>query len=203
MATTITEGTIAFVVGSGGFSPYQTAVISNPSNAQNQLPTGATVSNVAGAGGNAYLVMNHNGAGHKILAWVGSPITVGQPISSGVTFIAAIIFGPDTWTTSGSITPGAFWDSYLPSNLGLQSSTDLSANWNGGGQDGNLANYNTSSGQNDNAVLNVCANNIYAMVNPGNWQSDANEAKGNVALAGKGLSVCSGSGYAGYTGLIQ
>jgi hypothetical protein len=190
------------VVGSGGLSNnYPSVIISNTSNAQNQLQGGA-VYNIAGSGGSPYLVLNHNGAGHKILAWVGNPITVGQPIS-GVTFIAAIIFGPDTWASSGSITSGAFWDSYLPSNLSLQSSTDLSANFNGGGQDGNLANDNNSSDQNDNAVLNVCQGNIYGLVNPANWQSDANESKTHVSLNGTGMSVCSGSYTAGYTGLIE
>lgn len=201
MATTITEGTVAYVVGAGGLTPYQSVVISNTSNAQNQLQGGA-VYNVAGSGGSAYLVMNHNGAGHKILAWVGSPITVGQTISAGSTFIAAVIFGPDTWTTSGSIPNGNFWDSYLPSNLGLQSSTDLSNLWHNG-QDGDLGNDNNSSDQNDNAVLNTCEGNIYGMVNPLNWQVDGNQSKKNVALAGTGLSVCTGSGQAGYSGLIQ
>jgi hypothetical protein len=116
--------------------------------------------------------------------------------------VAAIIFGPDSWTTSGSVGTGAFWDTYLPSGLTSgMNATDLSALWNGGSQDGNLGQYNVNGNndQNQNAVLNNCENTLAGIVNPANWQADGNESKTKVILSGTGLVPCSN---AGYTGLI-
>ncbi|HTA77286.1 MAG TPA: hypothetical protein VK791_09030 [bacterium] len=200
-STGITEGTVAYTVGSSGLAAYSQVIIGNTSNSSNQLQFGTVTLVSGGAAGSNWLLLNHNGAGHKILAYTLN--------GSNFNYVAAVIFGPDTWQTSGSIGAGAFWDSYLPASLSTQNSTDLSALWNGtqaGNQDGNMAQFNVNgtgsnqNGQNQNAVLNSCQNTLAGIVNPLNWQADGNDSKSKVSLNPViGLSVCSN---AGYTGLI-
>ncbi len=191
---TISEGTIAYVVGSTGLGAFSQIIISNTSNAPDVLFGGSVYPVAPVASGSAtFLTMNHNGAGQKILAYaVNGPVT---------TFVAGIIFGPDTWTTSGSVGQGAFWDSYLPSGLTTANSTDLSTLWNTGSQDSPLSQYNVNGNndQNQNAVLNNCESTLAGIVNPSNWQADGNDSKTKVILNGTGLTACTG---AGYTGLI-
>jgi hypothetical protein len=93
MATTIIESTTNYVTGSSGLSAYNEVV----------LGTGSLANVLQGGTSPGGLTLNHNGAGCKILAWVGAPVTIGQLISASVTFVAALMFGPDTWTSSGSI----------------------------------------------------------------------------------------------------
>jgi hypothetical protein len=192
MATTITEGTVLYTTSSSGLHAYTPIIISNTSNSSNSLQSG-TVTAVDGNTGSAstpYLVFNHNGAGHKIFAYTAS---------GGVTtFLAGLIFGPDSWTTSGTISLFNFWDSYLPTGLGSTNSTDLSSLW-ASGQDGNLATFNNATQQNDNTALNSCQSTLAGIVNPSNWQADGNQSKTKVDLNGIGLTACVG---AGYTGLI-
>ncbi|HXL73395.1 MAG TPA: hypothetical protein VN963_07195 [bacterium] len=192
---TISEGTIAYVVGSAGLGALSQVIISNTSNASDVLFGGSIYPVAPVASGSAtFLTMNHNGAGQKILAYaVNGPVT---------TFVAGVIFGPDPWLTSGPVAQGAFWDSVLPSNLTAGTNAiDLSTLWNTGSQDSPLGQYNVNGNndQNQNAVLNNCESTLAGIVNAANWQADGNEAKTKVILNGTGLTACTG---AGYTGLI-
>jgi hypothetical protein len=202
-ATTITEGTISYVTGPAGLSAYSQVVIGNTGDEANILQ-GGTVNNVAGASGDTWLVENHNGGGHKVLCWTGPGITVGASLPGGVTWLAAIIFGPDSWTSAGPIGQLCFWDSYLPPGLTSGANAiDLSGLW-ANSQDGNLGAYNSAAGgQNDNAVLNSCQNTLAGICTASNWAADANEPKGSVNMSGPiGMQACSSSA-AGYTGLIN
>jgi hypothetical protein len=190
---TITESIIAYVVGSTGLAAFSPIIISNTSNTTDVLQGGSVVEVAPAASGAAtFLTMNHNGAGQKILAYaVNGPVT---------TFVAGIIFGPDSWLTSGPVAQGAFWDSVLPSNLTVgTNATDLSTLWNTSSQDSPLSQYNVNGNndQNQNAVLNNCQSTLSGIVDANNWQADGNESKGNVDLNGKGLTACTGAGYSG------
>ncbi len=95
-----------------------------------------------------YLTLNHNGEGHKILAFT---------VNAGVTqYAAALIFGPDTWQTNGAVTN--WWDSYLPSGLNSSYTTDLSGVW----SVDNLQSLYVQG--NDNAVLNSCQSTLAGIV---------------------------------------
>lgn len=190
-ATTITEGIIAYVPPAGGLAPYNQVVIGNTSDEPNQLQ-GGSVASVSGTSSHPYLVFNHNGAGHKVLAF---------SLSAGVTtWLGAVIFGPDTWWQSiANNTPIPqynFWDSYLPPSLNtIYTSIDLSGVW----TNDNLSTDNNASDQNDNAVLDSCQTGLSGIVNPNNWIADGNEGKSKVSLNPvEGISSqCSVAGYTG------
>ena len=195
-STTVTEGTISYVVGSAGLSAYNQVVIGYTTNEPN-LPQGGAVNNIAGAGGNTYLVWSNNGTGHKLLAYT---------VSAGVTqYIAGLIFGPDSWQTSGPIASGNFWDSYLPPGLSSTTSTDLSGYWNSG----NFNNYDTKTTKNVNVVLDACQTSLAGIVNPFTWVGDGNANNTHVALntsntstqTGLGITACS-AGTGGYSGTL-
>ncbi len=188
MATTVTEGVVAYIPPAGGLAPYTQVVIASTGN---ELQ-GGNATNISGGNGDSYLIFNHNGAGQKVLAF---------SVSAGVTtWLGAIIFGPDTWWQSidnnTPIPQYNFWDSYLPPGLNtVYTSIDLSSLWVSDG----LSNDNNSSDQNDNAVLDSCQNTLVGIVNPNNWIADGNESKSKVSLNPiTGLSTqCSVAGYTG------
>ncbi|HVM32900.1 MAG TPA: hypothetical protein VMU88_07185 [bacterium] len=168
---TVIEGIISYTVGSSGLAPFTPVVIGDTSNAQNTLQ-GGTLANVAGLGGTK-LVFNHNGSGDKILAF--------QVPSAGTTvFLAGVLFGPDTWQTSGPVTQ--FYDSYLPPGLSASNSTDLSNLWNNSvALSGQAA---VTNGMNQNAILSSCVNSLSSIVSGSNWTGNA-ESKGGFALTSK------------------
>jgi hypothetical protein len=146
---------------------------------------------VAGAGGNPYLVQNHNGYGHKVLSYI-------VPSAGTTTWLGAILFGPVSWVTSGSVT--ACWQTYLPPGLAVTNTTNLAGLW----TSDNLNQYAATS-QNDNAILNNCYSDQADILNPGNWVADGNQGKTAVCLypigaegAGYPTAICSSGG--GYTG---
>lgn len=200
---TVIEGTVSWTAPGAGL-PALTQVVFGKN-----IPLGTigTMANVAGAGGSTYLVLNHNGNGHKVLAFT-------VP-SAGVTnWLAGVIFGPDTWQTSGSISTSAsyglaggsgpaFWDSYLPPGLDVTTSTDLSSAWAAGDGSGSFNAAATVSEQNDNAVVS-CQNTLSGVVNPSNWSVDANQSKTAVNInpvSITGVAACS-SNYGGYSGSL-
>ncbi len=192
--TTVSEGIIAYTVGSGGLTLGNQVVLSKQGNDIPQQQGGSAVS-VAGlnnsGSGTVYnatttvtsnwagLILNHNGTGDKVLAFT---------VSGGVTqYIAGLIFGPDTWQSTGSIgstvissnTIPYFWDSYLPSNLtsGVNA-VDLSGLWNSD----NLNQYSTSN--NINTLLLFCLNTASGINTSTNWGADGNVATGSLSLDG-------------------
>ncbi len=202
---TIVEGVISYTVGGSGLSAYKQVVIGNPKDETQQLQ-GGTVAGVSGGygvtTGTSWLVNNHNGNGHKILAFA-------VP-SAGVTdWLAGVIFGPDSWQTTGSINPSAnitiggavsatgpaFWDSYLPSALTSGTDAiDLSTLWN----NDNLNNDTPVADENDNAVVAGCQTSLSAIVS-GTWTADGNVGKSAAQLnPGIAVSPCpSGGGFTG------
>jgi hypothetical protein len=181
-ATTVSESVISYTVGSSGLSAYTQVLI------------GSSGSSLQGGTDSGHLTLNHNGTGDKVLAFT---------VSGGVTtYVAGLIFGPDTWyqnINNGNPIPSPnFWDSYLPPGLDQTTSTDLSTLWNSG----NFNQWDTDTTQNDNAVVD-CQNTLSGIVWPWNWTGDGNEGKTNVELGtatGTGVSPCS-TPQAGYTGL--
>jgi len=190
-ATTVVEGIISYTPSGSGLSSFSQVVIGNTSDTGSNQIQGGTIANVQGAGGNTYLVQNHNGYGHKVLAYM-------VPSAGTTTWLGAIVFGPSSWVTSGSVT--ACWQTYLPPGLGVTLATDLSGLW----ITDNLNQYSTTS-QNDNAILNNCFTDMPNMINPANWVADGNQSKSGVCLYPIGAegalhptSICtSGGGYGG------
>ena len=200
---TVTEGVISFTAGSGGLSAYNQVIIGNTGNQTNVLQGGA-VASVTGNGGNPWLVFNHNGNGHKVLAYC-------VPSAGVTTWLTGVLFGPDSWQTSGSIgssvstTVGtstvslpAFWDSYLPPGLNSTNSTDLSGLW----ASDNLNNFTDVSMQNDNAVLDSCQNTLAGIVDPAHWAADGNQSKNNVKMNPPAAITPCAEGNGGFTGVL-
>jgi hypothetical protein len=195
LATTITEGTIAYVTGGSGLTSYSQVIMGNPSDGSVSLQGGTAYSIVGNASTN-YLVLNHNGAGNKILAY-----TVGSGPTT--TYLGAVIFGPDSWyqnVNTGAIPAGNFWDSYLPPGLNSTTSLDLSGLWSTDALNAD----NTATLQNDNAVLDQCGSTLAAIVNPANWAADGNQSKKAVCLSVPlcascvtPLTPCSNAGFTG------
>jgi hypothetical protein len=184
----VTEGTLSYTVGTGGLDAYTQVVISKTNNDPNSLQ-GGSLTALAGAStsNGPYLILNHNGEGHKIIAY---------SLSAGVTqYLAALIFGPDTWQTSGPV--ANWWDSYMPPGLSISNITDLSGLWSGD----SLGSFVTQG--NDNTVLNSCQNSLGGIVNPLNWAADGNVPTGSLALDTVTLILtsCTG-GNAGWTGTM-
>ncbi len=196
----VTEGVIAYVVPSGGLGAYVPVAVSKLSNDDDMLAGGSLVDISDAPGDTAsegvstepFLIFNHNGEGHKIIAYS----TTGANSTGVTTYLAALIFGPDTWQTSGSVTN--YWDSYLPQ--GLTSGTnamDLSGVW----TSNNLESLYVQG--NDNAVLNSCQNTTGGIMNTSNWAVDGNVGAGTMFLVNSGspLVLCA-TGSAGWTGTI-
>ena len=190
-ATTVIEGTLSYTASGTGLSAYSQVVIGNSSDSGGNQLQGGSVINVAGAGGNPYLVQNHNGYGHKVLSYI-------VPSAGTTTWLGAILFGPVSWVTSGSVT--ACWQTYLPPGLAVTNTTNLAGLW----TSDNLNQYAATS-QNDNAILNNCYSDQANILNPGNWVADGNQGKTAVCLypigaeeAGYPTAICSSGG--GYTG---
>ena len=179
-ATTVLEGITSYTAPATGLGAFNQVIMGN--SGTNQL-FGGSIANVAGTSGKNYLVLNHNGAGHKVLAY-----TVSGPVTQ---YIAALLFGPDTWQTSGAVT--AFWDSYLPSSLSTANSTDLSTLW----TVGNFSQWNTSTGQNQNAVAN-CQSILSGIVNPYNWTGNGGISKNAFDLSPMVSVAACGAGNGGY-----
>ena len=183
----VTESIISFTAPATGLGSYVPVVIAWLKNDSDRLQ-GGTLAWVSGNGAvTNFLVLNHNGEGHKILAFT-------IP-SAGVTqYVAALIFGPNGWQTTGSV--ARYWDSYLPPGLDNTDSLDLSGLWNENG----LGAYPVDGNQ--NAVLNSCQTTLAGIVNAANWAADANVSKGNLALdVPVAVTVCP-DGSAGWTGTI-
>ena len=185
-ATTVVEGIISYTPSGSGLSAFSPVVIGNTGNTgSNQLQGGSV------AGGNPYLVQNHNGFGHKVLAYM-------VPSAGTTTWLGAIVFGPDSWVTAGAVT--GCWDTYLPPSMAVTDTTDLSTLW----ANDNLNQYATTS-QNDNAILNNCYTDVASMIDYHNWVADGNQSKSGVCLYPIGAegalyptSICTSGG--GYTG---
>jgi hypothetical protein len=212
--TVISEGIISYTVGSGGLNAYTPVVIGNPKDDPQTLAGGA-VASVSGSNGvttsptsTAWLILNHNGTGHRLLAF---------SVSGSVTyFVGGVIFGPDTWQASGSIGSQTvnsvnypfFWDSCLPPQLvsgGVTYATDLSIQW----ANDNLENADTDGNQNQNAVLNCQSDTgsvgsvLSTIVGAGSsdWLADGNCSKTCLALdKGMGTAAC-GSNQVGWSGI--
>ncbi len=190
--TGVTEGTVNYVTNATtGLSAYTQVSIASTSNDADQLQGGT-------ASGN--LTFNHNGVGNKILAFT---------VSAGVTqYVGGVIFGPDSWQTSGSIgsqsvsgtTYPFFWDSCLPPGLDSTTTTDLSTLWNNSSLGSFSALYDISTAQNDNALYTACTASLSSIVNPFNWEGDGNQSKTTLApVNGVGVTICSVG--VGWTGL--
>ncbi len=182
---TIIEGTVSYTAPAGGLAAYSQIVFGKTGTVAQ-----GTMANIAGASGDLYLVLNHNGNGHKVLAFAAS---------GGVTtYLAAIIFGPDSWTSSGSVTE--WWDSYLPPGLDSTTSLDLSGLWTN-----DSLNADEDVGlQNDNAILDSCQTTLSGIVDPLNWVADGDQSKTAVDLNPVGpapTGACS-AGSGGYTGAL-
>jgi hypothetical protein len=183
----VTEGIISYTAPAAGLGAMVPVVISKTTNDANMLQ-GGTLANVAGNTGNTFLVLNHNGEGHKILAYT---------VSAGVTqYAAALIFGPDSWKTSGTVTN--YWDSYMPPGLNANYTTDLSGAW----ASGSLSSFVTQGNQ--NALLNTCQTTLAGIVSPTNWVADGNVPTGTLFLdnAGSPMTPCASGTSAGWTGTI-
>lgn len=197
---TVIEGTVSWTAPAGGLPAFTQVVFGKTGT----LAVG-TIANFAGAGSNAYLVQNHNGSGHKVLAYV----TTGAASTGVTTWLAGIIFGPDSWLSTGPIssnasydtlstTGPAFFDSVLPPGLDSTTSIDLSGLW----SSDTLATDEGVAMQNDNAILNSCQTTLAGIVNPLNWVADGNQSKTAVNLNPVGpapTGACS-TGSGGYTG---
>ncbi len=190
----VTTGIISYTAPTTGLGSYIPVVIAKTGN-DFSLLQGGTIANVSGNAGSTYLVLNHNGEGQKILAFT---------ISAGVTqYLAGLIFGPDTWQTSGSVVN--YWDSYNPlSTYGSTYTTDLSGLW----SSDSLSSFVTQGNQ--NAVLNTCQTTLAGIVNPTNWVADGNIPKPSapgvsstttLGLESGPLAVCA-NGSAGWTGTL-
>ena len=205
-ATTVIEGTASYIVGPGGLAAFTPVYFGNTGNASNQLQGGA-VANVLGGGGNAWVVMNHNGNGEKLLLYTAAaPLALGAP-PSGATFLTGAILGPHSWLGGGS-SPATFFDSNLPSGLNSANSIDLSPLWNGNPA---LSDPSAITAQNQSALLSPCQNSLSAVLDPANWVGNT-ASKGGLSLTNQtgssatrtpgpyplGMGIC-GVGNAGVT----
>jgi hypothetical protein len=184
-STTITESVITYMAPATGLGSYVPVVISNTGNDPNLLQGGV-------ASGN--LTLNHDGLGHKVLAFY-------LPSTGVTTYLGGVIFGPDSWI-GNSTEPVTFYDSNLPPGLDSTTTTDLSGAWNSN----NLESLVVQG--NDNAVLNSCESTLAGIVNPSNWAVDANIPKwsaskptASLGLDSGPLAVCA-NGSAGWTGAL-
>ena len=112
------EGTISFTL-TAALPPYTEVVIGSVGGNQSTYGTVANAGNgtVSGISNNSnnYIYMNHNGDGDKLFVYEASSAVAPGASTVGVTFINAVIFGPNTWMTSGNPIPANdCWDSYLP-----------------------------------------------------------------------------------------
>ncbi len=183
-SVTIVESVVSYTASATGLGSYVPVVISKVANDPNLLQGGT-------ASGN--LTLNHNGLGHKILAFT---------VSAGVTqYVAGLIFGPDSWLPNGTV-PVTFYDSNLPTGLDSTTTTDLSSAWNSNSLE------SLAAQGNDNAVLNTCESSLSAVVNPADWVVDGNiptysasKPTASLGLDSGPLVVCA-NGSAGWTGTV-
>lgn len=223
--TTVSEGTVSYTPPGAGLPAYTQVVIGKTGTSL----AGGSVANlgynaVSGLSnnGNAYLYFNHNGLGDKVYVFEGTSVAAGLPggtagpSTAGITFVNAVIFGPNTWNAlqGGSIPVNDSWDSYLPFSTAYSYSTtssggststptgtfpyfcalDLSPLFNAmGGQN--------SSTQNQNALLSSCvagsSNSLNTIETGSNWTGNALGASGFV-IGGTGFGASCGGTSAGY-----
>jgi len=223
--TGVSEGTISFVVPTTSAltsSTYNQVVIGKVGD---DSSTYGTEANVTPAGSNSnsnttnpYLVLNHNGLGNKIFAYMASgPVAPGAS-TAGITFINAVIFGPSGWNAlqGASISATDFSDSYLPwaptysfsnGNQTPPSSgaftnfcaLDLSVLFNAV-TTANSAGTSGAGGpiQNQNLVLSTCESTLNGIENGTLWTGN-DEAKTSflIGTGAAGNTSCS-TGSAGY-----
>ncbi len=173
-ATTVTEGIVAYeVTAAGGLPPYTEEVISSTGDDPALLTYGTTVVGKD-------LTFNHNGTGHKILAF-------SIPSAGTTVWLGAVIFGPDSWQSAGPIGSGDFWDTCLPSGLASgTNATDLSTYWNSL----SMNSFPESGEQNENTILNCQTTESLAdIVSPANWAMDGNVSKNASSSSGFGLEL--------------
>jgi hypothetical protein len=165
------DDSIIQYVATSGLSAYNQVIIGKTSGTTqiNQL-FGGSVAYVSGAGSTSaspWLVMNNTVKGNKVLAFtstLSAPSTT-NVTASNVTFLTAAIFGPDSWTTSGS--PVNAYDTYLPPGLDSTTSADLSSLWNVSATFTGQA-----AGGQDNAVQSNPSSTLSGLVNPINWSGN-------------------------------
>jgi hypothetical protein len=213
--TTVSEGVISYTLTSA-LPPYTPVVIAKAGDTSSTYGTVAnpglgTVSGISNNSNN-YLVLNHNGDGGVLFAYeASSPVAPGASTAS-VTFIDALIFGPNTWNepNGNPVQANDCWDSYLPwaPAYSYSSSTGTTVAPTGafphfcaidlsplfvamGGQNNSV--------QNQNALLASCESTLNTIYTGSNWQGNA-AAKTGVEVGSTYTSVtaCTG-GTVGYT----
>jgi len=124
--TGISEGTISFTVSVGSpliTTTYNQIVIGSVGSDFGAPTNYGTVANVTTGAANSFsntsssfLVLNHNGLGNKIFAYVGNSALPPGASTAGITFVNGVIFGPGGWNVlQGAAIPSTdFADSYLP-----------------------------------------------------------------------------------------
>lgn len=76
------------------------------------------------SGAVTYLKDSGNATGDKIIAFQAAGVnTSTYAVTGPVTFLGAVIFGPDPWQSSGAVSE--YYDSYLPPGLSASNSTNL------------------------------------------------------------------------------
>jgi hypothetical protein len=213
---TVVEGVIAYNTGSSGLPAYNTVVIGNPSDETNVLGPSGSVSLVCGNVGattDDYLIFNHNGNGQKAIAFItNSTLPSTPPIStSGLTFLAAVNFGPVSFlpntsepgpvaiTSPESATVPPFFETNYPPGLDSTTSTDLAGYWT---PSSNLVADEVVANENDIAILTGCITTLSSIVNPANWQVDGNEGKTSVNFSPAVVATPCASGGAGFNGTL-
>jgi hypothetical protein len=188
--TTIAGGIIGYLVPPSTGLSAGTQVIISQNTANTNLQGGSLVANSGGANTKG-LTLNHNGAGQPIYAFITSQTTAVSRTtvtSSNATFLSAVLFGPDTWQTTGPILPNHFWDSVLPPGLTSTTSTDLSTLW----ASGFGSNFLTT--QNVSAFVNCQSDSsVASLTNPVFWSGNGNLSSSNFALfpVATGVAACS------------
>lgn len=185
-ASPVTEGTVAYTVGTGGLNPFVPVVIGGVGTWL--ANTGDTVSVVSDGSSNLSalslsinppaLVFNHNNElGDKLYCYMASQAaTVGGPLPANFGFITALYYGPynsgsSGWDVSGTSIGTSSINTCLPSTLSASNSLDLSALWQ------NSALISGSTTGNQNAVLGTespftCQNTLAGIYTGSNWSGD-------------------------------
>ncbi len=127
------EGILQYV--SGASVPAFTTLFSWQSNSKDVTGASGQTANgsdsftgLGGASGVTFLLDSTNAIGDKLFAFTAAGVSSGGVVTGPVTFLAGLIWGEDTWTTSGSISSLNYYDTYLPNDLvngGVTYATDL------------------------------------------------------------------------------
>ncbi|HEY5038721.1 MAG TPA: hypothetical protein VIJ93_06590, partial [bacterium] len=121
---------------SGSSVPADTTLFSWSNRAGNvagsaaQMGPGDTFTGIPTSLGVTYILDSANVTGDKLIAFTSPNVDPNTgAISSPVVFLGAVIWGPDTWTPSGT-SPANYYDSVRPPGLNSTNSIDLSTKFN-------------------------------------------------------------------------